>query len=66
MAYEDSVEILAACAKSWHDVEDEATGKELPFTTENMKAALAIPEIYRQVANFSMTRANFLESASAT
>ena len=61
----DSLEILVACAVGWEGFTDEED-KPLPFNDANLRAALAIPEIYRQVGEFSMRRANFLPSASAS
>jgi len=63
---DDAKEVLVACATGWHDVDDEGTGKALAFSADNLRAALSIPEIYKQIATFHATRTNFLGNASAT
>ena len=64
-AEEDSREILAACATGWEGITGD-DGKELPFNEANIRAALEVPEVYRQLGEFAMRRANFLPSASAS
>lgn len=61
----DAIEILAVCITGWDGVVDE-NDKPLAFTRANVIAALEIPEIYRQVGEFAMRRANFLPSGSAS
>lgn len=59
----DVVETLAVCVVSWERIDDDATGKPLECTPENVRKLLRSSSVVReQVTEFVTKRSNFLNS----